>query len=90
MSTKEKEQLILDVNEALNDVRPHLKVDGGDVEVVDISDDMEVTIKWLGNCEFCSMSVMTMKAGIEQAIMSKLPQIKSVVAANGVQIGWTN
>ena len=87
MSTKEKEQLILDVNEALNDVRPHLKVDGGDVEVVDISDDMEVTIKWLGNCEFCSMSVMTMKAGIEQAIMSKLPQIKSVVAANGVQIG---
>ena len=87
MSTKEKEQLILDVNEALNDVRPHLKVDGGDVEVVDISDDMEVTIKWLGNCEFCSMSVMTMKAGIEQAIMSKLPQIKSVVAANGVQVG---
>lgn len=87
MSTKEKEQLIQEVNEALNDVRPHLKVDGGDVEVVDISDDMEVTIKWLGNCEFCSMSVMTMKAGIEQAIMSKLPKIKSVVAANGVQAG---
>lgn len=85
MSAKEKEALILQINEALNSVRPHLKVDGGDVEVLDVSDDMEVTIKWLGNCEFCSMSVMTMKAGIEQAIMAKLPQIKGVKAANGVQ-----
>lgn len=85
MSAKEKEALLLQINEALNSVRPHLKVDGGDVEVLDVSDDMEVTIKWLGNCEFCSMSVMTMKAGIEQAIMAKLPQIKGVKAANGVQ-----
>lgn len=85
MSNTEKEQLIHDINLALDSVRPHLKVDGGDVEVIDVNDDMEVAIKWLGNCEFCSMSIMTMRAGIEQAILQKLPQIKSVVAVNGVQ-----
>lgn len=85
MSEQEKTILIGDINKALDSIRPHLKVDGGDVEVVDVSDDLEVSIKWLGNCEFCSMSIMTMRAGVEQAILQKLPQIKSVKAINGVQ-----
>lgn len=84
MSLAEKKELIQKVDAALDAVRPHLKVDGGNVEIVDITEDMEVTIKWLGNCEFCSMSVMTMKAGIEQAIMQNIPEIKSVRAVNGV------
>jgi len=45
---------------------------------------MELKVKWMGNCEFCSMSAMTMKAGVEQAIRQKLPQIKKVTAINGV------
>lgn len=81
----EKVKLLQQIDDALDSVRPHLKVDGGDVEVVDVDDNMHVTIKWLGNCEFCSMSIMTMRAGIEQAILQKLPQIKSVEAVNGVQ-----
>lgn len=84
MSLPEKQELIQQVDAALDDLRPHLKVDGGDVEVVDITDDHEVMIKWLGNCEMCSMSGMTMRAGIEQTIKSKFPQIKSVAAVNGV------
>lgn len=82
MATEAK--LIDQVDLALDSVRPHLAVDGGNVEVVEITDDMVVKIKWLGNCEFCSMSVMTMKAGIEQAIKSKLPQITKVEAVNGL------
>ena len=84
MAIANKEQLINRVNEALEDVRPHLKVDGGDVEVVDITDEKVVEIKWLGACESCNMSRMTMKAGIEQAIKSKIPEISGVVALNGV------
>jgi Fe-S cluster biogenesis protein NfuA len=82
MVLEDKSLLIKRINIALDDVRPFLEVDGGNVEVVDVTDDMTVKVKWLGNCENCSMSAMTMKAGIEQAIKSKLPEIHSVVAVN--------
>ena len=84
MTATEKDVLFEKINKALDDIRPHLKVDGGDIEVVDILDDMSVHIKWIGNCEFCSMSTMTMKAGVEQAIKSRVPEIVSIVAVNGV------
>ncbi len=82
MFSQEKSDLIARVNDALNDVRPHLKTDGGDIEVVDITDDMTVQVKWLGNCQNCNMSVMTMRAGIEVAIKSKVPGIRQVEAIN--------
>ena len=79
----DKAELLLAIDKALDDVRPHLVVDGGNIEVVDVTPDMFVQIKWLGNCGNCSMSEMTMKAGIEQTLMTKLPQIKGVEAVNG-------
>jgi len=84
MSTIEQQALKDRVDAALESLRPHLKVDGGDIEVVEITEDMTVKIKWLGNCEFCSMSAMTMKAGVEQTLKSKIPEIKTIVAVNGV------
>ena len=84
MVLENKAALLEKIDAALNDVRPFLRVDGGDVEVVDITDDMVVQVKWMGMCQNCSMSVMTMKAGIEQAIKSKMPEINSVVAINGL------
>ena len=63
---------------------PHLAVDGGNVEVVDITDENVVKIKWLGACEGCSMSAMTMRAGIEQTLKSKLPEVNRVEAVNGI------
>lgn len=86
MSTSEKEVLLQRIDTALNDVRPHLRVDGGDVEVVDVTDDHIVKVKWLGACQSCTMSVMTMRAGIEQTLRSKIPQIQSVEAINGVEL----
>lgn len=86
MLPEEKKALIEQVDVALNDVRPHLKVDGGDVEVVDITDDFEVSIRWLGNCQNCAMSMMTLKAGIEQAVLTRVPIIKRVVASNGLMV----
>lgn len=84
MVTSEKQELLRRVDNALNDVRPHLAVDGGNVEVVDVTDANIVKIKWLGTCEGCSMSAMTMRAGIEQAIRGKVPQIEGVEAVNGL------
>lgn len=84
MSSSEKKEYLQRVNEALDDVRPHLAVDGGDVEVVDITDEKVVKIKWLGTCKDCNMSTMTMKAGVEQAIRGKIPEVSGVMAVNGV------
>ncbi|MFN3444760.1 MAG: NifU family protein [Bacteroidia bacterium] len=65
---------------ALNSMRPFLQADGGDVELVDITDEMEVQLRLLGNCSSCSMSSMTMKAGIENGLKSAIPQINKVTA----------
>ncbi|MEM6317727.1 MAG: NifU family protein [Bacteroidota bacterium] len=86
MSSVEKQVLIEKIDHALNDVRPHLAVDGGNVEVVDVTDDMVLQIKWLGNCSSCSMSAMTMRAGIEQTLQGKVPEIQGVEAVNGVGV----
>lgn len=84
MSIQEKTDLIQKVDAALNEIRPHLAVDGGNIEVVDITEDLKVQIKWLGNCESCSMSAMTMRAGIEQTLKNKVPEIIGVEALNGI------
>lgn len=86
MSDLEKTQLIQQIELALDDIRPHLAVDGGNVSVIDVSEELVVQVKWLGACESCSMSAMTMKAGVEQAIKSRLPQIHSVEAINSIHV----
>ena len=84
MSKSEHQALVERVDEALNEIRPHLEVDGGNIEVIEVTDDMTVKVKWLGNCEFCSMSAMTMKAGVEQTLKTKVPEIQSIEAVNGL------
>ena len=70
------------IEAALEEIRPHLVVDGGNVEFVEFTEDGTVKIKWIGNCLGWSMSGMTLKAGIEQAIKNKIPTIQNVVAIN--------
>jgi Fe-S cluster biogenesis protein NfuA len=82
MDDNEKVLLIERIESALDDVRPHLAVDGGNVEFIEVTDDMKVIIKWVGNCEGCNMSAMTLRAGIEQAIRSRAPEVTQVEALN--------
>ena len=82
----DKDDLLKKIDIALEDIRPHLAVDGGNIEVLEVTDDYQVLVKWLGTCEFCSMSAMTMKAGVEQAIKSKVPEIKGIEAVNGIHV----
>lgn len=83
MMLTDKQALLNRIEDALSTVRPHLNVDGGDVEVVDVTDDMHVKIRWMGMCESCSMSAMTLRAGITEAIRSKIPEVAGVEAVNG-------
>lgn len=86
MVQMDKQALLKRVDAALEDVRPHLAVDGGNVELVDVMDNGIVQIRWMGACEGCNMSSITMRAGIEQAIMSKVPGISGVEAVNGLVV----
>lgn len=66
------------VESSLDTIRPYLNADGGDIQVVEITDDMIVRVKLLGACETCPMSFMTMKAGVEESIRNAIPEIKSI------------
>ena len=70
------------LNNALDTIRPYLEADGGDVEVVGLTKDMVLQIELLGTCRSCAMSAMTLKAGVEQAVLKAVPEIKAVEAIN--------
>ena len=67
------------VQEVLDMIRPALQADGGDVELVDVSDDGVVSLKLTGACGSCPMSTMTLKMGIERNLMEQIPEVKEVV-----------
>jgi Fe-S cluster biogenesis protein NfuA len=68
------------IKEALDDVRPSLQADGGDVEFVSVANDGTVSLKLTGACGGCPMAQMTLKMGIESHLRQKIPQVSSVVA----------
>jgi Fe-S cluster biogenesis protein NfuA len=76
----DKSIIVEKVNLALEKIRPYLNADGGDVSLVEISNDLVVKVKFSGACDGCPYSVMTLKAGVEQAIRKELPEVKDVIA----------
>ena len=68
------------VQKAIDQIRPNLQMDGGDVELVDITEDGVVKVKLLGACGGCPMSQMTLKMGIEKHLKKEVPQVKEVVS----------
>lgn len=80
MNTISDPTIINKIQDALKQIRPFLEADGGDVELVDVTSDYVARVKLLGACSSCSMSSMTMKAGIEDAIKRASSEIKSVIA----------
>ena len=77
-----KEELAIKINESLEELRPHLKADGGDMELVEITDEGIARVRLLGACSDCSMSLMTIKAGLEEAVKKVAPEIIAVEAIN--------
>lgn len=81
----ERQEVELKINEALEQLRPHLRYDGGDIRLKSISDDYEVTVELIGACSNCSISATT-KAGVERALRAAVPQISAVIAENGAAV----
>lgn len=82
MSDNLNVELIKRVENVIDQIRPYLQADGGNIRFVELTEDMIVNVELLGACGSCPMSTMTLKAGVEQAMKKAIPEIKSVEAIN--------
>ncbi len=82
MNTATTSDLKQRVEDALTQIRPFLVDDGGDISLTEITPDMVARVMLHGSCSMCSMSLMTLKAGVEESIKRAVPEIKSVEAVN--------
>ncbi len=81
MMEKEKmENLQSRVKTTLDKLRPYLQADGGDIELVEITDDLIVKVKLMGACQGCPFRTQTLKGGVEQALIKEVPEIAGVDA----------
>lgn len=80
MNLDNKSSLLERINNSIDKLRPYLQSDGGDVIVEEVTDDMVVKVKLIGSCETCPFSLYTLKAGIEQALLKDIPEIREVIA----------
>ncbi|MCK5338163.1 MAG: NifU family protein [Bacteroidales bacterium] len=78
MSQTDKEATKQKVLNVLEQIRPYLQNDGGDIEFVELTDDMIVNVRLTGACGSCPYSTMTLKNGVESAVVKAIPEIKSV------------
>lgn len=69
------------INESIDMVRPYLVADGGNIEFVELTEDMVVKVQLLGACGSCPHSLQTLKNGVEQAVRKQVPEVKEVVSA---------
>lgn len=68
------------IDQALEKLRPYLQADGGDISLIEITEDMVVKVKLLGACGTCPFSVQTLKAGVESSLKKDFPEIKEVIS----------
>ncbi len=73
------EELRTNVEKALDEIRPFLQSDGGDISLISIEDDSSVKVRLEGNCVGCSVNQMTLKSGVEMTIKKHAPQIRKVI-----------
>jgi len=73
------------IEDSLNNIRPYLEADGGNVRILEITKDNILKLEFVGNCGNCAMSHMTFKAGVEDAIKRSVPEIKIIEVVNLLQ-----
>ena len=71
-----------EILKALDSIRPFLQADNGDVELVEITEEKIVKVRLTGDCANCPMSILTLRAGIERALMNKVPGIRRIESVN--------
>ncbi len=78
----QNEELIKKVENVIDQIRPYLQADGGNIKFIELTDDNVVNVELQGACKSCPMSTMTLKNGVEEAMKRAIPEIKSVEAVN--------
>lgn len=74
-----KQEIDQKVAEIIEQLRPYLQDDGGDIDLLEVTDDLTVKVHLQGACGACPHSLMTLKNGVEEAIKREIPEIKEVV-----------
>jgi Fe-S cluster biogenesis protein NfuA len=82
MTALKDQELIARVEKVIDQIRPYLQADGGNIKFVRITDDKVVYVELQGACKGCPMSMMTLKSGVEEAMKKAIPEIKSVENVN--------
>jgi Fe-S cluster biogenesis protein NfuA len=82
MDTAKKEQYIQKINKAIEQIKPYLQADGGDINLIDVTDDLVVKVELLGACGNCPFKIHTLKNGVETAIRKDVPEIKEVISVD--------
>lgn len=82
MTDKKRTELSSKVQNVIEQIRPYLQQDGGDIQFIELTDDNIVNVKLMGACGSCPYSVMTLKGGVESAVIKAIPEIKAVEAVS--------
>ncbi len=77
---EDKAKIIQEIEEALESIRPYLKGDGGDISLVEVTDDYIVKVRLEGSCDGCPLSMQTLKGGVEMVVKKAVPQVVEVVS----------
>ena len=78
----ENEKIKEKVIQSINRIRPYLQSDGGDIQFVELTDDLTVIVNLTGACHGCPFRMQTLKAGVENAVKQDVPEIKGVILAS--------
>ena len=81
-TTETYDNIVSRIESSFDGIRPYLEADGGNIKVLEITDDKTLRLEFVGNCGSCPMSTMTFKAGVEEAIKRLVPEIKNIEVIN--------
>ena len=73
------EKILNKIDRALDEIRPYLEADGGDINLVEVTDDFVVKVKLMGACGSCNISMQTLKNGVEIVVKRAVPEVKEVI-----------
>jgi Fe-S cluster biogenesis protein NfuA len=76
------DDIISRIEASLDGIRPYLEADGGNIKVLEVTEDKTLRLEFMGNCGTCPMSTMTFKAGVEEAVKRLVPEIKNIEVIN--------
>ena len=77
---QDKQTIVNNIEEALESIRPYLNADGGDITLIEVTDEFVVKVRLEGSCQGCPLSVQTLKGGVEMVVKKSVPQVIEVIS----------